>query len=158
MRKYPFICILVMAGNGCDVGMRNWPFPTGATWGCCGDGRMFWGGVLIWAGRGWCRLIGHWWSPLLTWINFNPSASFDVFLRYYVWKFNGTFWNFAQNILPILWKMLLYNVENLRALTFTSQYAFLKRHPGLTWCASCKRCGTSMSTISIIHLIAFVIL
>ena len=40
-------------------------------------------------------------------------------------------WNSTQNIVPIHWKMIiLYNVENLRALTFKSSKAFLKLTPG----------------------------
>ena len=44
------------------------------------------------------------------------STSFNVWIRYFVWNFKGTFWNSTQNILPILWKIwFLYNFEILRA-------------------------------------------
>ena len=59
------------------------------------------------------------------------STSFNVWVRYFVWNFKGTFWNSTQNILPIHWKIwFLYNIEILRALRFKSSYAFLKRPPG----------------------------
>ena len=67
-------------------------------------------------------------------LNFHLSmkfTSFNVWVRYFVWNFKGTLWNFTQNILPIHWKILfLYNFEILRALRFKSSYAFLKRPPG----------------------------
>ena len=48
-----------------------------------------------------------------------------------MWNFKGTLWNSTQNIQPIHWKILfLYNIEILRALSFKSSYAFLKRPPG----------------------------
>ena len=40
-------------------------------------------------------------------------------------NFKGCLWNSIQNILPIHWNIRFsYNVENLRALTFRSVYAF----------------------------------
>ena len=47
-----------------------------------------------------------------------------------MWNFKGTFWNPAQNILPLHWKIwFLYNIEILRALRFKSSYTFLKHPP-----------------------------
>ena len=58
-------------------------------------------------------------------------ASFNAWVRYFVWNFKGNFWNSTQNILPIHWKMrFLYNIEILRALKFKSSSVFLKRPPG----------------------------
>ena len=59
------------------------------------------------------------------------SDAFNVWVRYFVWKFKGTLWNSTQNILPMHWKIWsLYNIEILRALRIKSPYAFLKRPPG----------------------------
>ena len=39
--------------------------------------------------------------------------SFNIWVRYFVWNFKGT-WNSTQNILPIHWKMeILFTGENL---------------------------------------------
>ena len=64
-------------------------------------------------------------------LQFSTSyTSFNVWVRYFVWNFKGYLWNSTQNIIPIHWKIhLLFNVENLTALRFTSLYAFLKRPP-----------------------------
>ena len=43
-----------------------------------------------------------------------------------MWNFKGNLWNSTQNILLIHWKMMiLYNVENVRALRFKSSEVFL---------------------------------
>ena len=44
-----------------------------------------------------------------------------------MWNFIGHLWNSTQNILPIHWKVFLWNIEILRALRVKSPYAFLKR-------------------------------
>ena len=66
-------------------------------------------------------------------LNFHPwikSTSFIVWVRYFVWNFQGTFWNSTQNILPIHWEIwFLYTIEILRALRFKRSYAFLNAPP-----------------------------
>ena len=59
------------------------------------------------------------------------STSFNVWVRYFVWNFNGTLWNSTQDIVAIHWKIwfFLYNIEILRALRFKNSYAFFKRPP-----------------------------
>ena len=61
-------------------------------------------------------------------LNINFSSNYTFFIiwfRYFVRNFKGCLWNSIQNILPIDWNIRFsYNVENLRALTFRSVYAF----------------------------------
>ena len=58
------------------------------------------------------------------------TLSFNVWVRYFVWNIKGHFWNSAQNMLHIHWKIrFLYNAKKLRPLRFTSSSVFLKRHP-----------------------------
>ena len=55
-------------------------------------------------------------------------ASFNVWVRYFVWNFKGYLWNSTLNILPIHWQMwILFTGEKLSALRFKSLYVFLKR-------------------------------
>ena len=61
---------------------------------------------------------------------------YGVWVSYFVCNFKEYLWNSTQNILPIQWKIqILYNVENWRALRFTSSNVLLKRMPSslLLW-------------------------
>ena len=59
-------------------------------------------------------------------------TSFNVCVKYFVWNLKGYLWNFTQNIKAIHWKIRFsYNVENSRALRFTSLFVFLKCPQGM---------------------------
>ena len=51
----------------------------------------------------------------------NKLCIFQYMGKIFCVEFQGYLWNFTQNMLPIHW-----NVENLRALRFTSSYEFFK--------------------------------
>ena len=75
------------------------------------------------------------------------SASFNVWVKYFVWNFKGTLWNSIQNILPIHaihWKIsFLYNIEILRAHTRfwnapqVYQWPGSLHHQAITWHGNC---------------------
>ena len=63
---------------------------------------------------------GLWALELLNFHLWIKRASFNEWVKYFVWYFKGDFWYSTQNISPIHWKTrFLYNVEIWRAIAYT---------------------------------------